>query len=193
MPNDVIKNKGQLLKKNLDFLGHDMKLLGEIVTTHEGARRRVLGFIYRVITVMGLVIGFGFTALPKVCNLTFFLIGQGILLMAIIFTLVWIKKNFLDEIKNYHKWIFDLRRIIDKRMQVDPNHEATAIESKMEEIKKDSLNFAKDMRSSEESERWWQKIFGTGYIYFVLIIFVLGVFMVLFSLWSNSLCLSLRT
>ena len=183
---NIIKDKGQLLKENLDFLDQDMKLLEEIVTTHEGARKRVLDFIYRVITIMGLVIGFGFTALPKVNNLTIFLIGQGVLLMSIIFTLIWIKKNFLDEIKNYRKWILDLRRIVDKRMQVDSKHEAITIESKMEEIKKDSLTFAADMRSSEQGERWWEKIFGTGYIYFILAMFILGGFMLLISLWSSN-------
>jgi len=61
---------------------------------------RSVDFIYKTITTIGIVAGFGFTAFGHVRNTLLFIVGEGFLFGAIAFGIWATQKIYLNEIKN---------------------------------------------------------------------------------------------
>src|SRR5688500_6085616 len=59
---------------------------------------KILDFTYKILTVIGLVAGFGFTALSSVQNIFAFTAGEAFLLSAIIYGLYRIQKIYSDNL-----------------------------------------------------------------------------------------------
>ncbi|MDO8524252.1 MAG: hypothetical protein Q7R99_01325 [bacterium] len=168
-----MKEYTQLLKDNLYYLHEDIKLQEEIVQAHEKVRERALDYVYKLVQVFGLIAGFGFTALSFAKHLELWLLGQFILFLSIAYAIFWVKRTFIDEAGKYKKWIKELGKIIEARMQIVSKD---LIEIRMEQLKEKTINLANTMKQPKEQENY-----GTTALNVLLILFVIGTTVILVS------------
>lgn len=71
---------------------------------------RSIDFIYKTITIIGIVAGFGFTALNYVKNDLLFIIGEGLLFAAIAVGIWATQKIYLGERKNFDDFYSKIKR-----------------------------------------------------------------------------------
>src|SRR3989344_4910902 len=55
---------------------------------------KFIGFTYQILTAIGIIAGFGFTAMQNVKSVLLFTLGELVLVAAILFGLFWVKKFY---------------------------------------------------------------------------------------------------
>ncbi len=105
-----------------------------------------LWIIYKVITVIGIIAGFGFTALPSAKTFHLFLFGQFILFLTIAIGIFWIKKTFLDEASDYKSWMHSLGQIIDRRMKISSRDTIEDVQKEMHALEAKELELIQEMK-----------------------------------------------
>lgn len=76
---------------------------------------KYLDFEYKILTVIGIVAGFGFTAIPRVSSIIIFLLGEGLLFSSIISGLYWLKRIYTSNIENIQNSSKELSELYLKR------------------------------------------------------------------------------
>lgn len=110
--------KDLYIKENESFIEHDFKILEEIAEETEKIFYDILEFTYKIITVIGLVAGFGFTGLNYVKTMYYFLIGEMLFFLSIGFGIFWIKCVYINIHTTYADYIKNLGECIDNRSKL---------------------------------------------------------------------------
>lgn len=124
----------------------------------------------RLIQVIGVVAGFGFTGLGYVKNLSLFIIGESILLLAILIGLYWIQKTYksnfestsreIERVKNlFSKRNAVFRKIYDEALsKMDGNGNMRFNSSLASELTKEDLSFIENYQSKEVKSKEWDPL-----------------------------------
>lgn len=111
---------------------------------------RSIDFIYKTITTIGIIAGFGFTALGYVKNITLFVVGELFLFSAIAFGIWATQKIYLKEIEN-------LEGLFSK-IRVNFSKYVTLFESKLKKATDDKTLTTEDIKELQEKDRELLKI-----------------------------------
>ena len=111
---------------------------------------RSIDFIYKTITTIGIIAGFGFTALGHVKNITLFVVGELFLFGAIAFGIWATQKIYLKEIEN-------LEGLFSK-IRVNFAEYVTLFESKLKKATDDKTLTTEDIKELQEKDRELLKI-----------------------------------
>ena len=110
------KEKAELLQRNIKDYDQDLKIMGEVIEKHENVRERIIKYMYQLIAAIGLVAGFGFTAVSSVHSVPSFILGEVSLFSAMATGMWFVKKAFLDEAKIYATYIDKIGKIMEERL-----------------------------------------------------------------------------
>jgi|SRR3989338_4585450 len=144
MTQDEIK---ELISENEDVINILIGIQRDCSEKHERIRERALAHTYHLMTAIGLVAGFGFTAVDTVYSLERFLVGELFLLSGIAIAIWFAKAGFIDEMKYTYKWSQDIRTRVKDRIQMRyefNNADVSTIRNKMKELKEKDLNLFKN-------------------------------------------------
>ncbi len=111
--------KEGLLKENEQALDISMSILRDVSEKRIESRQNVIRHIYQLITAIGVVAGFGFTALPSVQNPTAFILSEFLLLGAMAIGMWFTSPNYLETEKEYADWIHEIQKAIDTRIAIE--------------------------------------------------------------------------
>jgi len=128
------EEKKKLVESNIGWIEHDLRIMKDVIEKHGRVRKGAIQYNYELITIAGIVAGFGFTGIGRVETIFAFLIGEALLFSAIVVDLWFVKKMFLDEAKLFATYIDKLGKAINKRRSISLN-----IKSTLDEMKK-SMN-----------------------------------------------------
>lgn len=164
----------QLDTANTKVLEKSAEILNEVSLAHERVRERALTHAYQLITAIGIVAGFGFTAIGSVhCKILFF-VGEILLLSGMAVGMWFAKAGFIDEINYYSEWCKQVSGVLRDRMEIkfDGSMDMQTVETKMEKAKNKELSIFKN-DTKNASYRWLSVVF---------YLFVLGGLLLLISL-----------
>ena len=125
MQKNLIKTTDEVIAL-LQKMSHEFHLLYSTVMTEYGKKEiklvdNILNFGYKIIQTVGIVAGFGFTAIGNVKNIYLFVLGEGILLISIIYGVNKIKKIYTSNLNgiqlssnNVCKILFEKSKIFQK-------------------------------------------------------------------------------
>ena len=131
---EEVKQKIETIKRNLKFIEIDSKLLRDIINKHEGVRERAIKYVYQLITIIGVVAGFGFTAISSVKTLLPFVVGELSLIFAVAVGMRFIRSGFIDEADIYATYISKLGSIMDERRKLKLEDSIEILKTKMDSI-----------------------------------------------------------
>lgn len=84
------------------WMHNSMKAESEVMSKYSEQEldllHRFIGYTYQIITVLGILAGFGFTAIQRVASFPLFIAGESLLVVAILYGLYWIKKFYESNI-----------------------------------------------------------------------------------------------
>jgi hypothetical protein len=109
------EEKKKIILENIEAFNADYKLIREIIEKHENIRERTVRYVYQLITAIGVVAGFGFTAVSSIGFIFPFIIGESLLFSAMAVGMWFVKKAFIDEAKVYANYIDKLGKIMEER------------------------------------------------------------------------------
>lgn len=155
----VEKQKIDLKTSNLGFVEHDTEIMRDVIKKHEEIRERAIKYTYQLITTIGVVAGFGFTALSSVEVLFLFIFGEVLLFLAIAFGMRFIKKGFIDEASIYTDYILKLGKAIDERTKINWEDSLGSIEAEMKRISDGELGIFNNVRSCIDSNFTFEAMF----------------------------------
>lgn len=160
----------QLHTENLKHAETGMKILRDLSEKHEKIRERALTHTYQLITAIGIVAGFGFTAISSVQNIWVFLFGELLLLSAMAVGMWFVADGFIyEDNRLLLKWSNEVKNILDERMIISAtDHNA---KGKMDEIKKKELELFKEK----------DNLPSFVCLRFIFLLFILGGFFLLLS------------
>lgn len=167
--------KKSLALQNIKDAEDDEKIMKEVVAKHENVRERAVGYIYQLITVNGIVAGFGFTAVSSVINKNAFIGGEFLFFSAIAVSIWFTKKAFIDEAREYADYIQDLDKIMERRLNIKFESSIDVIEDELRSIRSSELVLFRDHKNNINSDLFFRIILG---------LFICGVFLLLFSFLS---------
>lgn len=81
-------------------------------------RADLLNTYNHIITFIGIVAGFGFTAIDKVENIYLFLAGEGLFITLFIFSILYLKKFHITEINAFYEITGELNKIFDAKSKI---------------------------------------------------------------------------
>lgn len=186
------------LEKFYDHFGSKRFLLQSEMARERSKRLlelyyRSTDFIYKTITTIGIVAGFGFTALSHVRNVFLFTTGEGVLLSTIALGIWATQKIYLNEIKNLEGLYTRIRTnfseytvlfemtLAKAQSSVLPLSDIRALQQKDREllaILQDSPEGKKDRRELDS--------FLPHIIWAIFVLFVVGGLLLLLSFIRNS-------
>lgn len=145
---------------------------------------KTLDFTYKILTTIGLVAGFGFTAISKVITIYLFVFGEGLLLSAILLGIFWVQKIYLSNLKSVqktsslHSKLFNARNIIYRRIFDRLMKDCSLSSIDLEELKKKDNEIAEAFITYSENHEDTKEELPLMYI---MIFFVLGCLFLLSS------------
>lgn len=74
-----------------------------------------VGFIIQVLSIIGIIAGFGFTAYSYIQSKFLFFIGEGILFFTIIYGIIWIQKTYEREYTSVHNKMKEFSDFFERR------------------------------------------------------------------------------
>jgi hypothetical protein len=160
--------------RNNDLLKIGNEIRKEISEKHERVRERALTHTYQLVTAIGIIAGFGFTAIDSMQNIAMFLIGESLLFAGMAVGIWFAKAGFIDEIKYLTGWANKLDSIRKKRIDMEKKfaeNNIAGLQKEMEGVDNETGNiFNNETRLANYN--WLTAIF---------ILFVLGCTFLLFS------------
>lgn len=158
--NEEERQKLELIKSNSRLVENDSKIMKDVIEKHEGVRERAIRYTYQLITAIGIVAGFGFTAISSVETISMFIIGELLLFSAMAFGMRFVKKGFIDEAKLYVPYISKLGRAINDRSNIRLDDSLKNIKDQMDRISNSELKIFDDNKPADiNSERTFNVIF----------------------------------
>ena len=146
----------KLLEHNFEMIERNKSLLEKISEKHEHLRERALGHVYQLITAIGIVAGFGFTAVSSVESINRFFLGETLLFSAMAVGMWFARAGFIDEVKFLDKWFKEVKGVFDDRTEVDITDSAIEMRQKMDAaITKETSFFKEDIKLPDF---YWLKI-----------------------------------
>lgn len=104
MSDDVEFTEEQIRGFYERFGGANFRLQSEVAKAYGDRKIEIyfksVGFATAVISTIGIIAGFGFTAFADIESKLLFFIGEGILLYSILHGLMWVQKIYNSEFKN---------------------------------------------------------------------------------------------
>lgn len=168
-------NKKELIKENEDLIQilHGIQI--DITGKHERIRERALTHTYHLMTAIGIVAGFGFTAIDSIQFLGMFLVGESFLFVGMALAMWFAKAGFIDEMGYTYRWSQNIHTAIQNRIQMRHKFSGSdfvAIKSKMETLRENDLNLFKKDTIIGADHKWLTRIF---------LVFILGCAFILLS------------
>ena len=127
-----------------------------------------LSFIGKIITISGIIAGFGFTTVDSITYKKFFIFGEAFLFLNICLGLIFIKQFWFNELKQFREDIDIMDDIADKL--------ESGLEEKDEESMKDGI---KQLDEFAEQERGLGKVFNLLPILMIVFVAIAAVFLLL--------------
>jgi len=167
--------------RNNDLLKIGMEIRHDISEKHERVRERALTHVYQLVTAIGIIAGFGFTAIDSVQSIAMFLFGESLLFAGMAVGMWFAKAGFIDEIKYLAEWANKLHSIHQKRRGMEKRFAENKVSGLKEEMEKIDNETGEIFKNKIEiaDYRWLTTIF----LFFVLgCMFLLLSFVVCFKL-----------
>lgn len=146
----------QIGSKNLSLQSDIAK---EVTTNQLDLYMKTVDFIYRIISVLGIFAGFGFTAMSYVNNFNMFIMGEIILLALILIGLFFIPKVYIteynaleDTLRKNQREVFSPRNQVLGRIVDTYIKKGHIKHSDMEEIQKYDNKLLEIMEVSDEKK-----------------------------------------
>lgn len=79
------------------------KHLSELSERQDLAYSNIINFLFRTAQTIGLIAGFGFTAISKVRHITFFILGEFLLIYSIFYMFYWLADEHTSLLKSLAK------------------------------------------------------------------------------------------
>ncbi|MFH0739641.1 MAG: hypothetical protein V1819_00805 [bacterium] len=102
----------QKISEIQEYIDSAFATMKEIVKDHDKFLIRILELSYRVVTVVGIVAGFGFTGISSVINRNLFFIGEIFLFGVIFLGIFWLKKIYTDTKNIYNGYVNKIEKYI---------------------------------------------------------------------------------
>jgi len=129
--NEQEKQKIELLKSNIRVVESHSEVLKDIIKAHNDVRERAIKYTYQLITIIGVVAGFGFTAISAVNTIYLFVLGELFLFSAMAFGMRFVRKGFIDEAELYATYVTKVGNAIKARSQINPDDSYENIKAQM--------------------------------------------------------------
>jgi len=156
------------LEKAHKYLGVTIELRLKFEENYHRAVEQGLSFMFHIITVSGVIAGFGFTGLGEVSSRIFFVVGEALLFLNICIGLLFIKLFWYDDIKGMRVDIKSMAGIADSLK--------TALKDNDEEKTNKGID---ELESFGKQEREMKGIFSTLPVVMIALIFTGGTFLLL--------------
>lgn len=131
-----------IFQKAHKYLGVTIDMRRDWHIQYRQSADRGLSFIGQIITISGVIAGFGFTAVDNISCKIFFVFGEAFLFLNICMGLYFIKKFWFEDLQQFKKDIDTMSNIADKLKN--------GLEEKNETSAKDGINelevFSQDKR-----------------------------------------------
>jgi hypothetical protein len=121
--------------RNNDLLKIGMEIRRDISEKHEKIRERALTHVYQLVTAIGIIAGFGFTAISSVQSIVSFLFGESLLFAGMAVGMWFAKAGFIDEIKYLTEWANKLSAIHKERIDMEKKFAENKISGLQEKMK----------------------------------------------------------
>lgn len=141
---ELEKQKNELLKSNIRVVESHSIVLKDIVKAHNEVRERAIQYTYQLITAIGVVAGFGFTAISSVKVIHLFILGELLLFGAMAFGMRFIKKGFIEEGELYAGFVHKISKAINDRSQINPDDSLEKIKTQMATMANSELRIFDD-------------------------------------------------
>lgn len=122
--------------RNNDLLKIGMEIRRDISEKHEKIRERALTHVYQLVTAIGIIAGFGFTAISSVQNIALFLFGESLLFAGMAVGMWFAKAGFIDELKYLTEWANKLSAIHKDRIDIEKKFAENKILKLREQMEK---------------------------------------------------------
>lgn len=113
-----MEEKINYLKKVNEFIDSDLGTMREIASEDNNLFYKIIEFPLKIITVLGVFAGFGFTGVSHVKNIWLFAAGELFFAVAVILGLNWYKKIVVSHKVTYKKYIEGLGEHIDRWQEI---------------------------------------------------------------------------
>lgn len=153
------KQKIELLKSNIRAVESHSLILKDIIKAHNEVRERAVKYTYQLITAIGVVAGFGFTAISSVKVVPLFILGELLLLGAMAFGMKFIKRVFIiDEAGVYVGLIHKISGAINDRSQINPEDSFEKIKTQMATMASSELRIFDDEKPADINSNFFLTI-----------------------------------
>src|SRR3989344_9376585 len=164
--------------RNNDLINIGDEIRRDISEKHERVRERALTHVYQLVTAVGIIAGFGFTAIDSVKSITLFLFGESFLFAGMAVGIWFAKAGFIDEINYLTEWANKLDSIRKRHV---------GIEKKFAKNRMLGLREEMEVVDKETGELFKNKIKIADF-HWLTAIFILFVFGCAFLLFSFVAC-----
>lgn len=134
------EGKEKLRLQNKAAYDYDFQTLKEVIDKHESVRENFIRYTYQIITAIGVVAGFGFTAISFVKIIYLFILGEALLLTAMAIGMRFVKRAFLDDAAIYAGIIDKLGKAMDERLKLNSNDTIKNIEASLQRMSKNEVD-----------------------------------------------------
>lgn len=168
------KQKIEFIKSNIRIVEHHSDVLKDIIKAHNEVRERAIKYTYQLITAIGVVAGFGFTAISTVKIVLLFILGELLLFSAMTFGMRFVRKGFIDEAELYAIYISRISKAISDRAQICPDDSFKNIKAQMESMANSELKIFGDEKPADINSKFFFNV--------ILYLFIGGGVLLLLSL-----------
>lgn len=102
-----------IFEKAHKYLGVTIKLRNDWMIQYRQSSDRGLSFIGQIITISGVIAGFGFTAVNSITCRLFFILGEAVLFLNICTGLYFIKRFWFEDLEQFKADINAMHKIAD--------------------------------------------------------------------------------
>lgn len=156
------------------IIDNTLKIMREVTSEGNNLFYKIVDFPLKLIAVLGVFAGFGFTAIAFVKNIWLFILGEFLFVIAVISGLYWYKKIIIGHIKVYKKYTKNLSGYIKEleKIRVDVANgkiNSEKFKEKMLEVQNKSADIFKERPKANDiilSLVLW--IFGFASIFLLL-------------------------
>jgi len=96
----------------------ESNVMGTYSSSELDLLNKFIGYTYQILTVIGILAGFGFTAIDNVKTICLFIAGEALLATSILLGLYWVKKFYESNISAIQKTSNGLFKVYRKRDEV---------------------------------------------------------------------------
>jgi len=153
--NEEEKQKTELIKSNVRIVERHSEVLKDIVKVHNEVRERAIKYTYQLITVIGIVAGFGFTAISSVKIIFLFIVGELLLFSAMAFGMRFVRKGFIDEAKLYATYISRVSKTISDRSLIRLDDSFENIKAQMESMADSELKIFDNEKPADINSKFF--------------------------------------